>query len=347
MLNVKLSVLLTSMEGITLSSSNKRDYYNVLGLSKDATEEQIKKAYRKLAMKYHPDNAKRKNLDEKQVKEYENKFKEIGEAYAILSDPEKRSAYDRFGHAAFQGGGHGPGNFGGVKFDFGGFDAFDIFSQFFGGGSPFGGGSRSSRGGNPFGGDPFGGAGGNPFAGFSQGPSQPQPTRGEDITIPLKIPADEAKAGVTKTITMSVTKNGRKEKESLKLKVPANVKEGQKLRLKEKGKPGKHGGQPGDLFVEVKIVPAEPQQQTFRINLFQALLGDDVAIQTPSGSTKFTIQPGVQNGEKIFLAQKGDFIGDSKVRKDLEVELRVVLPRIQTNEQKEIIKQLAKSLGMD
>lgn len=326
-------------------SSNKRDYYNVLGLSKGASEEQIKKAYRKLAMKYHPDNAKRKNLDDKQVKEYEEKFKEIGEAYAILSDPEKRSAYDRFGHAAFQAGGHGPGNFGGVKFDFGGFDAFDIFSQFFGGGNPFGssGSSRSSRGGNP-----FGGASGNPFAGFSQGPTnQPQPTRGEDITIPLKIPADEAKAGVTKTITMSVTKNGRKEKESLKLKVPSNVKEGQKLRLKDKGKPGKYGGKPGDLFVQVKITPAEPQQQIFRINLFQALLGDKVTIETPAGSTKYDIEPGVQNGEKIILEKKGDLIGDSKVHKDLEVEFRIVLPRIQTNEQKEIIKQLAKSLGMD
>ena len=162
-------------------SSNKRDYYNVLGLSKGASEEEIKKAYRKLAMKYHPDNAKRKNLNEKQVKEYEEKFKEIGEAYAILSDPDKRSAYDRFGHAAFQGG-RGPGDFGGVKFDFGGFDAFDIFSQFFGGGfgDIFGqsGGSRSNRGGFS-GGNPFGGsAGGNPFGGFGQQASQqPQPTR--------------------------------------------------------------------------------------------------------------------------------------------------------------------------
>lgn len=146
---------------------------------------------------------------------------------------------------------------------------------------------------------------------------------------------------------MYVTKNGRKEKESLKLKVPPKVKEGQKLRLKEKGKPGKHGGQPGDLFVEVKLTPAVPQQQVFRINLFQALLGEDVTIDTPAGAIKYTIKSGVQNGEKFVLEQNGDFIGDSKVRKDLEVEFRVVLPRIQTNEQKEIIKQLAKSLGME
>lgn len=335
-----------------MSSSNKRDYYNVLGLSKGATPEEIKKSYRKLAMKYHPDNAKRKGLDEKQVKEYEEKFKEIGEAYAILSDPDKRAAYDRFGHAAFQAGGHGPGDFGGVKFDSGGFDAFDIFSQFFGGGfgdiSGRSSGPRSTRsgfsGGNPF----SGAAGGNPFGGFGQDtPQQHQPARGEDITIPLKLPADEAKAGVTKTITMSVTKNGRKEKETLKLKVPSNVKEGSKLRLKDKGKPGKYGGSSGDLFVEIKIVPAEPQQQVFRVNLFQALLGDNVTIDTPGGSEKYSIQPGVQNGEKFILPQRGDLIGDSKVRKDLEIELRVVLPKIQTNEQKEIIKQLAKSLGMD
>ena len=335
-----------------MSSSNKRDYYNVLGLSKGASEEEIKKSYRKLAMKYHPDNAKRKNLDEKQVKEYEEKFKEIGEAYAILSDPEKRAAYDRFGHAAFQGGGR-PGDFGGVKFDFGGFDPFDIFSQFFGGGfgDAFGrsSNSRSSRGGFS-GGNPFGGgfSGGNPFSGFGQDPSQEvQPTRGEDISFPLKLPADEAKAGVTKTITMSVTKNGRKEKETLKLKVPSKVKDGAKLRLKDKGKPGKKGGRIGDLFVGVNIIPAAPVVQFFRMNLFLALVGDDVSIETPSGSVKYKIEAGVQNAEKFVLPQKGDLIGDSKVRKDLEIELRVVLPRIQTNEQKEIIKQLAKSLGMD
>ena len=330
-----------------MSSSTKRDYYNILGLSKGASEEEIKKAYRKLAMKYHPDNAKRKNLNEKQVKEYEEKFKELGEAYAVLSDPEKRSAYDRFGHAAFQAGGH-PGA-GGVRFDFGGIDPMDIFSQFFGGGfgDIFGsqGGSRSSRGGNPFG----GGASGNPFGGgFGQQgyQSQPQPTRGDDITIPLKLPEDEAKAGVTKTITMSVTKQGRKEKESIKLKVPAKVKNGAKLRVKEKGRPGKHGGPNGDLFVEIKIVPAEPQIQIFRINLFQALLGADVTIDTPAGSVKYTIKPGIQNGERFSLSGKGDLIGDSKFRKDLEVEIRVVLPIIQTGEQREILQQLGKSLGM-
>lgn len=329
-----------------MSSSNKRDYYNVLGLSKGASDEQIKKSYRKLAMKYHPDQAKRKGLDEKQVKEYEEKFKEIGEAYAILSDPEKRAAYDRFGHAAFQGGGAGPGGFGGVKFDFGGFDAFDIFSQFFGGGfgDIFGrsGSSRSNRGGNPFG----GGAGGTPFGGFNQQTYQARPTRGEDVHIPLKIPSDEAKAGIIKHITMSVTKNGRKEKETLKLKVPPNSKDGSKLRIKGKGKPGKNGGEPGDLFVDLKIIPAEPQSQIFRINLFQALLGDDVNIDSPAGPVKYTINPGVQNGEKFLLKSKGDIIGESKNRKDLEIEFRIVLPRIQTNEQREILKQLGKSLGM-
>ena len=337
-----------------MSSSSKRDYYNVLGLSKGASDDEIKKSYRKLAMKYHPDNAKRKGLDAKAQKEYEEKFKEIGEAYAILSDPDKRAAYDRFGHAAFQGGGAGPG-FGGVKFDFGGVDPFDIFSQFFGGGfgdifgRSGGSGQRTYRtnfsGGNPFGG---GGAYGDPFGGFGQQAyqNQSQPTHGEDMHIPLKVPADEAKAGVTKHITMSVIKNGQKEKETLKLKIPPNVKDGTKLRIKEKGRPGKNGGEPGDLFVEVKIIPAEPQSQIFRINLFQALLGADVSIDTPAGAVKYKITPGIQNGEKFVLSQKGDLIGDSKSRKDLEVEIRVVLPRIQTNEQREILDQLGKSLGM-
>ena len=97
----------------------------------------------------------------------------------------------------------------------------------------------------------------------------------------------------------------------------------------------------GDLFVEVKITPAQPQHQIFRINLFQALLGADVTIDTPSGSHKQKIEPGIQNGEMFVLPQKGDLIGDSKIRKDLEIEIRVVLPRIQTNEQREILKEKA------
>jgi DnaJ-class molecular chaperone len=328
-----------------MSSSNKRDYYNVLGLSKGATEDEIKKSYRKLAMKYHPDNAKRKNLTEDQIKEYEAKFKEIGEAYAVLSDQEKRAAYDRYGHAAFQGGGRGSGDFGGVKFDFGGTDAFDLFSQIFGGGfgDIFGhsGGSRSSRQGNPFGG------GGNPFSGFGQEmPNQNQPIRGEDITIPLKIHSDEAMAGLTKTITMSVNKNGRVEKESIKVKVPPKVQEGTKLRIKEKGKPGKMGGPNGDLFVSIKIIPAEPQTQMLRLNLIQALLGAEITIETPAGPIKHKIDPGIQNDEKILLPKSGDFIGDSKIRKDLEVEVRIVLPRIQTSEQKQLATDLGKSLGL-
>ena len=126
---------------------SKKDYYDLLGVEKTASENDIKKAYRKLAMKYHPD--KYSNASEKEKKEAEEKFKEVNEAYQVLSDPDKRSKYDRFGHAAFENGGGGAGGFGG----FGGFEGFgnaeDIFSSFFGGGSPFGGGGSRRRGPEP------------------------------------------------------------------------------------------------------------------------------------------------------------------------------------------------------
>lgn len=126
---------------------SKKDYYDLLGVEKTASENDIKKAYRKLAMKYHPD--KYSNASEKEKKEAEEKFKEVNEAYQVLSDPDKRSKYDRFGHAAFENGGGGAGGFGG----FGGFEGFgnaeDIFSSFFGGGSPFGGGGSRRKGPEP------------------------------------------------------------------------------------------------------------------------------------------------------------------------------------------------------
>lgn len=314
-------------------SSNKRDYYKVLGISKSASESDIKKAYRKLAMKFHPDNAKRKKLSESETKSYEEKFKEIGEAYAILSDSEKKSQYDTFGHAAFSGGRSGrQSGFGGIKFDFGGGDAFDIFSQVFGSGFGDIYQGRQSR------------SSGNPFSGNSFGQQQRKPEKGENITIPLKIGQDEAKAGITKIITMSVNKAGRSKKESLKVKVPAGVRDGGKLRLKGKGKPGKNGGDYGDLFVQINLMPSEPQTQVFRINLFQALLGAELQIDTPAGNISYMIESGIQNGEIVLFPEHGDFIGDSKLRKDLEIEFRIILPRLQTSEQKEIVKQLAKAL---
>lgn len=330
------------------NNKTKRDYYEVLGVPRDASLDQIKKSYRKLAMKYHPDRAKQKGEDPNKVQEFEERFKELGEAYAVLSDKEKRAAYDRFGHRAFQGGGGGGrGGFdqGGIHFEFdGGIDPFEIFSQFFGGGfeDVFGGrGRRSSSGG-------FGG--GNPFSGFGgmggQQSPPPQPTKGADVTIPLKLPTDEAEAGITKSITMTVNKGGQKSKESFKVKVPPRTKDGQKLRLKGRGKPGKHGGPNGDLFVQISLVPAEPQRQKHRLNLMQALLGAQVEVDTPAGEQKLTIPPGTQNGATFLLTGKGELIGESKKRKDLELEIRVVLPHLQTQEQKDLAKKLGESLGM-
>ncbi|MHA2364769.1 MAG: DnaJ domain-containing protein [Candidatus Hodarchaeales archaeon] len=332
-------------------SKAKRDYYEVLAVSRSASLEEIKKAYRKLALKHHPDNAKRK---EKDVKAAEERFKEVGEAYAILSDTEKRKAYDRFGHSAFSGG-RGPSgfDFGNIRFTSsgGGFDPFEIFSSFFGGGfeDVFGGGrrGRTRQQSNPFG----GGFQGKPFSsgGFSNMSGQstpPQPRKGDNVTIPLKLPEDEARAGISKNITQTVIKSGKKGKETIKLKIPAGIQNGRKLRLKGRGKPGKHGGLAGDLFVEIKIIPAVPQQQIFRINFIQSLLGGEVNIELPSGSQMLKLSEGVQNGQKFFFKGKGDLIGKSSIRKDLEVEIRIVMPSSLTQEQRTLVEELGKSLGM-
>ncbi|MFR3299278.1 MAG: DnaJ domain-containing protein, partial [Fusobacterium sp.] len=151
---------------------SKKDYYDLLGVEKTASENDIKKAYRKLAMKYHPD--KFSNASEKEKKEAEEKFKEVNEAYQVLSDPDKRAKYDRFGHAAFENGGAGAGGFGGFSGGFEGFgNAEDIFSSFFGGGGGFGG---------------FGG-------GRQRGPEP-----GADLRVDVTLTLEEVAKGVEKEI---------------------------------------------------------------------------------------------------------------------------------------------------
>ncbi|HKZ41502.1 MAG TPA: DnaJ domain-containing protein [Candidatus Hodarchaeales archaeon] len=332
---------------MTSPNPKKRDYYEILGVERNATKEELKKSYRKLAMKFHPDAARRKNIDPKRAEE---KFKEISEAYSILSDDEKRAAYDQFGHAAFQQGGFG--GQGGVYTS--SIDPNEIFRQIFGGmdfGDMFGDlGSQSSRSrssrrqrGRP---NPFGANfGGFPFAGgstsFDQSTGVSEPKPGENVTIPMKVEADLAKVGAIRTIAI---KKGS-QREEIKIKIPPNVRTGQKLRISGKGKPGSGGGSPGDLFVEITVVPAEPTRQTQRITLFDAVLGNQkLEVNIPGGSALIEVSPGTQSGDKLLLAGMGEEIQNSGQKKDLELEFRVVLPSKgrMTREQIQKLEELRK-----
>ena len=318
----------------------KRDFYDVLGVQKNSSEKEIKKAYRKLALKFHPDSAKRKGIDPKRAEE---KFKEINEAYAILSDKEKRAAYDRFGHAAFQAGGFG----GKSPFTYQTINPEDIFSQFFGSfniddlfGGAFGGGrkgrSRNTQRGRSSG---FGANFGDiPFTNFgSQNvSSSPQKVRGEDVTLKVNIEKDVSAVGMIKTIAM---KKGN-QKEELKIKIPPNIKDGQKLRIPKRGKSGKNGGQNGDLYLEITLIPSKPTMQKQRIFFLDAILGSSVTLNTPAGSIEIEIPPGTQTGDNMTISGMGEKIGDSEGRKDLQIEFKVLIPRNLTTIQKEKIQEL-------
>ena len=241
----------------------KRDYYESLGVSRNTTKAEIKKAYKRAALKYHPDRAKESGLD---PKEAEEKFKEISEAYSILSDSEKRRQYDQFGFDAFSQ--FGPEGRGGFRMDI---DPFEIFSQFFGGGRGF----------SPFGNQGSQFASGSPFqANFTS----KTPIKGNDIKIPIKINLSsiiETDALTKKTLSINrKRKDGTVEKERIRIPIPSNVQEGQLLRIPGKGKPGKFGGATGDLLAEVKIIDDIPN---IPISIFMAIKGNDnLKIQLPS-----------------------------------------------------------------
>jgi len=261
----------------------EKDYYQILGVKKSATEEEIKKAYRALAKKFHPDRNKGN-------KEAENKFKEISEAYAVLSDKEKRAQYDRLGAEAFSfGGGAGGQN------PFAGFD----FSQFMGSG---GGGrrTRTTRG-APGGGftdlfsDLFGGAAG----GFEQ-----MPVRGNDINAELTIDFRDAVLGTT----MELTANGG----HIKVKIPEGVADGQTIRLRGKGTPGSSGAPAGDLNVLVHVRPhpfydrrGDDIHISLPITIGEAVRGAQIDVPTIRGSVKARIPAGTQGGQTFRLSGKG------------------------------------------
>ena len=262
----------------------EKDYYQILGVKKAASDEEIKKAYRTLAKKHHPDKNKGN-------KEAENRFKEISEAYAVLSDKEKREQYDRLGREAFSFG--GGGGAGGAN-PFAGFD----FSQFANRGRAAGGarGGRRTAGAGGFTdifSDLFGGGG------FEQGPQ-----RGQDIDAELTIPFRDAVLGTT----MDLSVNGS----HIKVKIPEGVSNGQKIRLRGKGAPGEIGGPPGDLNVLVHVTPhpfferkGDDIYIDLPITVGEAIRGAQVDVPTIHGPVKARIPAGTQGGQTFRLTGKG------------------------------------------
>jgi curved DNA-binding protein len=300
------------------------DYYKLLGVDKNASSEEIKKKYRKLALKYHPDHAKGN-------KEAEEKFKQISEAYAVLSDKEKRKQYDTFGSTGFH-----------QRFSqediFRNFDFGSIFKEFGfgGGGSSFGrgGGTRFS-----FGGDsPFGSRRGNA--------RQAQP-KGADIVYELPLTLEEVATGTSKTI--SLQHSGHSEK--ITVKIPSGMTDGNKLRLSGKGEISHYGGPQGDLFIKTKVqkhplfsVEERDLHIVREIKLSEAILG--TTIQVPTIDKKefnLTIPPGTKHKTKMRLSGQG--LPDMKAKKKghLYVNIHVKIPKSLTKKQESLLMELAET----
>ena len=297
--------------------SAKRDYYEVLGVSQDADKNTIKKAYRKLAKKYHPDT----NQGNAQAAE---RFKEATEAYNILSDPETKKMYDQFGHAAFDGSGAAGGAYGGAysrngggtyqyagpdgtfhEYHFeGNGDMDDFLKNIFGGSfGGFGGATRSSSKGSRsgFSGSGFGESGS--YGNYSQG--------GADVTAEITVGFDEAAFGCEKVIHLTEN-NGKAVGKALKVKIPAGIDTGKSIRLRGKGNPGINGGKAGDLLLKVKVASKPGYERkgmdvytTVRVPFTTAVLGGEAKVETLHGNVLCKINPGTQSGTKIRLRGKG------------------------------------------
>lgn len=360
-------------------AENKRDYYEVLGVSKTASEDEIKKAYRSLAKKYHPDM----NPGDKEA---EVKFKEVNEAYAVLSDSEKRSKYDRFGHDAFDpsaGGGGGFGGFGGMDFDFG-----DIFSSFFGGG---GGGGRS-RANMPIEGDDvatriaiefndaaFGCKKEVNFARIESCPdckgsgaekgTTPE-TCGEchgtgRVTVRQQtmlgyMQTQRAcsqcggKGKIIKTPCKNCNGKGRiKINKKLEVNIPQGIDDGQNIILRGQGSAGLNGGPNGDLIIEIRVREDKIFERdgnniycNVPISFAEATLGADVDFPTLGGGTeKFSVPEGTQSGTAFTLRGKGIPDINTKRKGDLVVTVEVETPKNLNAKQKELLIAFSDSLG--
>lgn len=311
---------------------SKKDYYSLLNVQRSASADEIKKAYRKLAMQYHPD----KNPGDKKAEE---KFKEFSEAYEVLSDPKKREMYDQFGHAGAQGG------FGGAGGPFG--------AGGFGGG--FGGGGGAGPGQDPFQdifGDVFseifGARGYGPGAGTG-GPRRRQ-QKGSDLRYTLNIAFEESALGTEKVISFVRQRSGKDETAKLAVNVPAGVKEDQRLKLAGEGDSPVGGGPAGDLYVIIKIQdhPLFKRQENdilmdLPVTYTDAILGTSVEIPTLSGKAVIRIPPGTHTGQTFRLKGKGFPKIGGFGSGDMMVRLIVDTPEKISNRQKELLEELSKA----
>lgn len=360
--------------------ADKRDYYEVLGVDKGADDATLKKAYRKLAKKYHPDV----NPGDAEA---EAKFKEATEAYTILSDPDKRKQYDQFGHAAFENGG---GGFGG--FDFSGADMGDIFGDIFG--DLFGGGGRSRRGANN---GPMKGANLRARVNITfeeavfgcekeleimlkDECTSCHGTGAKPGTSPVTCPkcngegqivyTQQSMFGMVRNVQTCPECHGTgkviKEKcpdcrgtgytssrKKIQVSVPAGIDNGQSIRIREKGEPGTNGGPRGDLLVEVNVA-RHPIFQRQDMNIFstapityaQAALGGPVRISTVDGEVEYQVKPGTQTDTRIRLKGKGvPSLRNKNVRGDHYITLVVQVPTNLNEEAKEALRKFDEACG--
>ncbi len=345
----------------------KRDFYEILGVAKNASEDEIKKSYRKLAMKYHPD----RNPDSKGAEE---KFKEVKEAYEMLSDPQKREAYDRFGHAGVDPnmGGGGAGGYGAGGFS----DAFgDIFGDIFGGGARGRGGPQVYRGAdlrynlditleqaaNGFDTtirvpswsecDTCHGSGAKPgtsptTCGTCGGHGQVRMQQGF-FSIQQTCPKCHGTGKVIPDPCTSCSGSGRvKRNKTLEVKIPAGIDDGMRIRSTGNGEPGMNGGPPGDLYVEIHIKQHAVFQRDgddlhceMPISFAKAALGGEIEVPTLSGKVSFTVPEGTQTGKTFRLRGKGIKGVRSGFPGDLFCHVLVETPVKLTDKQKDLLRE--------
>ena len=303
--------------------STKRDYYEVLGVSKNASDDEIKKAYRKLAIKYHPD----KNPGDKEA---EAKFKEINEAHDVLSDKQKRARYDQFGHAGVGGASGNPFANGGNPFA---------------SGNPFSGGAFNYNG-QAFSFD-FGGGNGSIFDDllgsiFGNGAAR-QPRRGADYQTTVTLTFEEAIFGTTKSVTV--------EGKDLKVKIPAGIDDGMSIRLRGKGGPAPEGAtEPGDLYVRIKVKPHKHLTREGaiilseeRINMVDAALGCEIDVETVDGKITMKVPAGTQSGTPFKLSGHGVPFRADGDRGPHIVTIIVETPKNLSRKQKELLEEFKKT----
>lgn len=309
-----------------------KDFYAVLGVSKDASQDEIKKAYRKLARTYHPD----KNPGDAAA---ESKFKEVGEAYAVLSDAEDRKQYDAIramggGGARFSAGGAGGGGF------------EDVFSSMFGGGGAPGGAryQQTSQGGfDDILSGMFGGGGGSPFGGGGFGGFGRRPQRGADETASTSISLAQAVQGAT----IQVSNHGQR----YSAKVPAGVSDGQKIRLRGKGQPGQNGGEAGDLLITVTVekhpvfeLDGKNVRMTLPVSFSEAALGAKVSVPTVHGDTvTVKIPSGSSSGSTLRVRGRG--VKGKGLPGDMLVTLKIVVPKKLSSEAKAAVEAFQEATG--